>query len=120
MPTKRSTTEKALSSVLSDIENLDLSDYSNDRDFELETDHSSGESDNSDHDTPFVRNVLPATFLQLRRGRKRGAGICILRIWIFLQAGKRKQVVLSLNSSLHIMPQVLKTFLLTKMLRVHL
>ena len=75
IPPKRSTTEKALSSVLSDIENLDLSDYNNDRDFELERDHSLGESDSSDHDTSFVRNVLPTTFLQLRRGQKRGDGI---------------------------------------------
>jgi len=75
MPPKRSTVDKALSSVLSDTEDLDLSDYSNGTDFELETEHSSGESDGSDHDTPVVGHVLPEGPPQPRRGRRRGAGI---------------------------------------------
>ena len=84
MPQKQSTAEEALSSLLSNIEDFDLSDYSNDSNFELETDHSLGESENSDHDTLVVRNVLPAALLQPRRRQKEMLAFCLLRLWIFL------------------------------------
>ena len=51
--------------MVSDIEDLDLSDYSN---FELETEHSSEESNGSDDDIPVIRNVLPASPIPPSRG----------------------------------------------------
>ena len=71
----RRTAQEALSTILSDSEDLDINDYDHDSDFEIETDHNSGESDLSDDDAPVVANGLPASSLQPRRGRGRGAGI---------------------------------------------
>ena len=71
----RRTAQEALSTILSDSEDLDINDYDHDSDFEIETDHNSGESDLSDDDAPVVANGLLASSLQPRRGRGRGAGI---------------------------------------------
>ena len=46
----RRTAQEAVSTILSDSEDLDINDYDHDSDFEIETDHNSGESDLSDDD----------------------------------------------------------------------
>ena len=75
MSQMRRTAQEALSTILSDSEDLDINDNDHDSDFEIEPDHNSGESDLSDDDAPVVANGLPASSLQPRRGRGRGAGI---------------------------------------------
>ena len=45
MSQMRRTAQEALSTILSDSEDLDINDYDHDSDFEIETDHNSGESD---------------------------------------------------------------------------
>ena len=71
---KRRRIAEDLSGLLSDIEDLDLDDYSNESDLELETEHSSDDSDGDDQAMSVMANVSPAAAPPSQPGRRRRDG----------------------------------------------